>query len=513
MKLKQIATACVVSSLAFTAPEAVYADAGDALVGGLIGGLIGAAIANDQNKKRAAPAKTKTSTKSRTKTKSSSGTRSTATSSAREANREVQTALNYFEYPVGTPDGSIGPKSRAAISQYQLLLGYAPTGQLTEFERSLLVAGYQRGLAGGALVAQTIATHPLGVRGLLLKQRDEMAGLPAVVPGALPAVSAGATAPAPVPALPVLTAVPAAPAVPAVPAAAAPVLAGAAAPVLPSFLAGQGASVSLASHCNQVSLVTNTNGGYMTVAALTDPVFALGEQFCLARTYAMAKGDELAGSIGGFTPAQIAEQCKAFGPVLAPYVAALSIAPRDEVLGGVNSFVQASGMAPAQLAGTAKICLGVGYTTNAMDIAIGSALLLTAVGEKAYAELIGHHLGQGFGVPSRPDLALGWYDVGLEAAKAGQVVFAPGLSDRGELIHLAAYRVGGAASKQPLAATLPAPGLPAPGLPVPGLPAPALPAASLPAAEAAPAAKLPVFTMATETVISAPLAVAPATAP
>lgn len=499
MKLRGIATACVVSSLAFVAPQPVQADAGDVLVGGIIGGLIGGAIVNEANKKRAAPAKTKASTKNRTKAKPSSGGSSSASSAAREANRAVQTALNFFEFPVGTPDGSIGPKSRAAISQYQVLLGYAPSGQLTEFERSLLVTSHQRGLAGGALVAQTIATHPLGVRGLLLQQRDEMAGLTAPLPQALQPAVAGAVpvpqpGPAPQPVLPVLAAQPAAPAapVPAASALAAPVVVAATAPVLPSFLAAKGASISLASHCNQVSLVTNTNGGYMTVAALTDPVFALGEQFCLARTYAMAKGDELTGSIGSFTPVQIAEQCKAFGPVLQPYVAALSVAPRDEVLAGVTGFVQTSGMAPAQLAGTAKICLGVGYTTNAMDIAIGSALLLTAVGETAYAELIGHHLAQGFGLAARPDLALGWYDVGLAAAKAGQVVFAPGLSDRSELIQVAAYSVGGAAPKLPAAAVKPA---------------------TVAVAPVAAGIKLPVFTMAPETVVTAPVAVVPVPAP
>ena len=39
-----------------------------------------------------------------------------------------------------------------------------------------------------------------------------------------------------------------------------------------------------------------------------------------------------------------------------------------------------------------KICLGVGYTTDAMDVAVASALILTALGEKGYGELRGHHL-------------------------------------------------------------------------------------------------------------------------
>jgi uncharacterized membrane protein len=96
----------------------------------------------------------------------------------------------------------------------------------------------------------------------------------------------------------------------------------------------------------------------------------------------MAQGGDLAGKIAGTTAAQIAEQCQAFGPVLAPQVAAMSLQPRDEVLKAALQCVLTSGIAPAQLAATAKICLGVGYTTDKQDVAIGSALLLSAPGEK-----------------------------------------------------------------------------------------------------------------------------------
>jgi len=218
-------------------------------------------------------------------------------------------------------------------------------------------------------------------------------------------------------------------------------------------MAQETTQVSLASQCNKVSLLTNTNGGYTTVAAMQDPVFALNEQFCLARTYAMSQGEDLAGKIAGATPAQIAEQCQSFGPVLAPQVAALSLQPRDEVLKAVSNFVLTSGMAPAQLAATAKICLGVGYTTDKQDVAIGSALLLTALGEKGYAELVGHHLSQGFGTSQRADLALDWYETGMEAEAAGAAVFAPGLPDRSALIRKAAYSVAG----KPEAAAAPFP--------------------------------------------------------
>ena len=131
--------------------------------------------------------------------------------------------------------------------------------------------------------------------------------------------------------------------------------------------------------------------------------------------------------------------------MLKDQVAALSLQPRDQVLQGVQAFVLKSGMSPAQLSGTAKVCLGVGYTTDNMDVAIGSALLLTALGEGAYGELLGHHLSQGYGANVRPDLALDWYDTGLAAMGAGAAVFAPGITDRPDVIRKAAFTIGGRA--------------------------------------------------------------------
>jgi peptidoglycan hydrolase-like protein with peptidoglycan-binding domain/Tfp pilus assembly protein PilZ len=418
MKFKAIATAGIIAGLGLAPADPVHADAGDAIAGALIGGIIGHAIAKDQQKRR-------TTTTQRKSTKSAKPAVSNA---QREANREVQTALNHFGYPVGTPDGALGPKSRTAISSYQAMLGYPPTGQLTDYERTVLVTAYHRAIAGGPVVAQAAATHPMGIKGLLLMQRDEMAGLPT---GMAPAVAA-----------PVAPAVMVAPALPALMPEAAPVTA---APALPSFMGSGAVQVSLASQCNKISLMTNTNGGYVTEASMTDPAFALGEQFCLARTYAMATGEELAGKVAGFTPQQIAEQCAGFGPVLAEHVAGLSMRTRDEVLTGVKGFILASGMSPAQLSGTAKVCLGVGYTTDAMDVAVGSALLLTAMGEAGYAELLGHHLSQGFGATVRPELALEWYEMGVSAMGQGQAVFAPGLGDRSGVIRKAAYTVAGRA--------------------------------------------------------------------
>ncbi len=395
------------------------ADIGEAIVGGIIGGV----IVNEATKNR--------------QKRTTKVYRAPAYSAARAEAREVQTALNYFGFPAGTPDGVLGRRSRAAISQYQAHLSYPVTGYLSEYEKSFLLSSYHRAISSGPVTHQLIAQKGMGPRGLLLVYRDEAAG---IATAAAPAPQYQAAPPTTVVVAP--QPVPAAPA----PTESTPVLAPAAPEVsepettttaLPNFLGG-GDAASLASHCNTVSLLTNTNGGFTTLANMGDPNTVLNEQFCLARTYAIADGEKLAASIQGVGVNEIAAQCRQFGPVMKDHVAALSLKPRDAVLQGVSGFVLSSGMSPPQLAATSKICLSVGYRTDDMDVAIGSGLILVALGEQVYAELMGHHLSQGFGATSRQDLADQWYTMGIQAVEAGQpAVFAPGQPERTALIKAA----------------------------------------------------------------------------
>lgn len=402
MKISILAVAAAMT-VSFAAKTS--ADVGDAIVGGIIGGV----IVNEANKNRQ---------RQQTKRVYRAPVRTYAP--ARAEAREVQTALNYFGFPAGTPDGVLGRRSRGAISQYQAHLNYPITGYLTEYEKTFLLSSYNRALAGGPVTHQQIAANPMGPRGLLLTYRDQAAGVTTA-----PAPEVVVVAPAPAPE----TQLAAAPA----------------AKALPNFGTTPGAAdgVSLASHCNTVSLVTNTNGGFTTLASMHDTDTVLSEQFCLARTYAIAEGEKKASAIQGVTPAQIAAQCEAFGPVLEEHIAALRTRPMGEVLPGVSSFAASTGMSAAQLAATSKICLSVGYRTDDMDVAIGSALVLTALGEQPYAELLGHHLGQGFGIAARQDLATGWYELGVAAIEGGQTpVFAPGQPERTALIRAAALDGG-----------------------------------------------------------------------
>lgn len=492
MKIKAIATSALAASVALsplsplTAPA--RADSGDFIAGAIIGGIIGSAVTNENSKKKAAKSTKTTTTKAK---------KPSVSAEAREANREVQVALNYFGYPVGTPDGAIGPKSRGAIKEYQAFLGYPATGELTGHERTILVTAYHRAVAGGPVVAQAVSGSVHGLKAMLIAQRDEMAG---VAPGGSLAGAEpmpGSVAAAAAAALPTL--VPSPPVVEDAAVAVAPdplpeTVAASAEPALPSFMNPAGAKGSLASECNAISLRTAANGGMTTAEGMQDANFALAEQFCLARTFAMSKGDALTAQIAGFTPDQIAQQCAAFGPVLKEHVASVSLKPAGEVLKGVEGFILASGMSPAQLSGTAKVCLGVGYARDDMEVAIGSALLLAGMGERGYSEYLGHHLAQGFGATERPDLAMDWYQMSLDAMGQGQMVVAPGLSGRDALIRKAAFTINGRAAELEPEATVQEAALPVFDLPLAPEPAPVEEAAAAPAPEpTAPPVAAPVF--------------------
>ncbi len=530
MRSKGIATVSVVVALALVPAGRVAADGGD-FAAGIITGIIGSAVVNDVKRKNQAKQTYRTTSKS-----------SGVSSAQREQNRQVQTALNYFSFPVGTPDGSIGPRSRAAISQYQGYMGYPATGQLTEYERDFLLNAFYRAQSGGSATAQAIARNPQGVRGLLIAYRDEQMGGGAVMAGSYgglpPEVSAAvdeiaanssvsaeqliqragfiqladmnadgrtdylldtaysgsgfwcnaqscmvrvfastpqgyqrndfqATQPTPAmftcqqgacqmtgAAAGVLAAAPSvAPqsgtVLVAEPVQPAPITA---APAMPSFLGADGVQPVLSVECERLAPQMAQGGGVTQAAAGADPNLALTEQLCLARGIAISESDALAAKVPGFTAEQIAQQCMGFGPILKDYVAALAEQPQAQVMERVSGFTLASGMAPDQLAGTARICLGVGYAADDMDLAIGSSLVLSALGETGYAELPAHHLSQGFGAPRRPNLSMDWYDAALAAPVA---VFGAAGSDRLEVIRKAAYTLGGRA-QAPASAVVPA---------------------------------------------------------
>ncbi|MBN9678027.1 peptidoglycan-binding protein [Salipiger bermudensis] len=543
---RHVIAGLLTSSIALT-PLPALAD--NAFVGGLVGGMIGSAIANQPKKQRVYRAPAKKTYTSRS---------SSVNTAQRAANRDTQSALNYFGFNAGSVDGVMGSRSRSAISSYQAHMGYTPTGQLTQYERDFLIGSYHRAQAGGPATSQLIASNPLGVKGLLVAYRDEQMngggrsatssigghyGLPSVVAAAVNEIAKSSdptaeqlvqrsgfiqlsdingdgqtdyivdtsvtgsafwcsaqscmvrvfastpdgyerndfqafnvtpamftctrgtcsktegsgTMAAVAPAVPVpqgirpapgtqMAAAPVPSAVPAVPATTAAVNAS---PALPNFFGGDSSptEASLASHCNTVSLVTSTNGGYITAETLTDAGAAMAEQLCLARTYAISAGETLMGQVQGASQQQIADQCATFGALLKEQVASVSLQPRDQVLQSVGQFVLSTGMSPAQLEKTAQICLASGYKSDDMGTAMGAALMLVALGKGPYAELMGHHLSQGFGATQREDLAVGWYDQALTSLDGGATpVFGPGQPERAGLLRKASMMLGGSAS-------------------------------------------------------------------
>lgn len=427
MRTKYLATALVSAAMIAGHVDTASADAGDFIAGAIIGGVVGSQIQKNNQRKR-------TTTVYR-----STRQRIPAT----QEGRQIQTSLNYFGFNAGRVDGQLGRQSKAAVSSYQAHMGYPVTGNLTNWEKDFLLNSYDRAQAGGAATMQQIAANPQGPRGLLHMYRDQMAG------HASPTVHANVpnTVVTTVPAQPgtVVTVAPA----PAQPQEQASVSTFASTAgndgALPNFL-GSSQAVSLASHCNGISLLTNSNGGFTTVSSMTDPHFALNEQFCLARTYAIKQGEDMSAKLASVTPAQVTKQCAAFGPAMKDQIAAVSLQPRDDVVRATSNFILSTGMSPADLSGTAKICLSSGYRTDDLDVAIASSLMLVALGEQVYAELLGHHLSQGFGVSKRPDLARSWYQMSTDALDSGATaVFAPGQPERAGLLKKAALGLSGSA--------------------------------------------------------------------
>lgn len=417
---KSLTAAIAMAALTAVPIERAQADTlGGFVAGAVIGGVVGHQIGKNQKQQRQRVVTSGTS------------------SAVRAERREIQTSLNYFGFPAGTPDGVLGKRSRAAISNYQAHMGYPATGQLTAFEQDFLLTSYRRAIAGGATTNQQIAANPQGPKGLLWTYRDQAAG-----------VGTSTTLAATNPNAPAVTTVVVTQPTTATGTTQQPIETATALQPLPNFLGNSAApQLSLASHCNQVNLVTTSNGGFTNADNLTDASFAMNEQFCLARTYAISESEELVAKVNGFTPDQIEQQCKGFGPALEGYVASLSAKASAEVMGDVATFAGSSGMSAEQLSGTAKICLGVGYRIDDMQVAVGSGLLLASLGQPVYGELMGHHLLGGFGTAENATLAQEWYKLGFDALAAGATpVFAPGQTERPALLQKAALSLSGTAN-------------------------------------------------------------------
>jgi len=392
MFTKKICSTLVAASLIAVPVQRAQANDAAALLGGaLIGGIIVNEVhKNNQRKKAAASQPTRTY----------SGT----SSAQREENRQVQTALNYFGYNVGRVDGSLGRNSRAGISRYQSEMGFSPDGYLDNHERDFLVGSYQRALASANVAPynQIVATQ--GYNGLLRTYRNEQLGI--ATPNMTSNVqNAAAQAPAPAPAP--------APVQPQ------PATTRSDTGALPDFTFGQVAK-SVTEHCNEINVLTAANGGMTTAGRVTDAEFALNEQFCLARTHAMAEGSSIVSTIPNMTDAQVMQQCEGLAQAMAPYLVSLETARPDRVIGDTATFLQGSGRPMDQLMSAGKVCLGVGYRTDNAGMALASSVLLASGGQLGYGEMVSHQMREGFGTArATPQQSGAWMGLAIDSLAGG----------------------------------------------------------------------------------------------
>lgn len=337
---------------------------------------------------------------------------------ATEAGRQVQTALNYFGFNAGYVDGQVGPSTRNAVERYQTFQGYPVNGRsFPELQALYLINAYQWASNGGQ--------GATGLQGqpLLLAYASSLNGtLPApAIAGNTIIVNPATTGLIPAPNAPILS-----------------VAAGGTNAPVPNLFAGAAAAPVLSSRCEAVALQGQANGGMMTLGNLTNPSFALSEQFCTARAAAVTQGNDLTQAITGMSYTQIAAECEGFSTAVAGQTALIGTLTPEQALGSAQGFAYTTGIPQAELAGTARVCLGVAYGEDDMEMAMGSALILAASGEAAYGELLGHHLREGFGTAANDITAHAWYSVSLTAVEGGApAVFNPNDAGRLPLIRQA----------------------------------------------------------------------------
>jgi peptidoglycan hydrolase-like protein with peptidoglycan-binding domain len=431
MKAKGFITSAAAAALALASATEVAAN--DGIVGGVIGGVISGIIMNEANRSR---------TPQRTAPQ-----RSPQVSSAqRDQNRQVQTALNHFGYNAGTVDGIVGRGTRAAIGQFEAEMGFFADQNLDDAERGFLLSSYQRAISGNiGPHGQAMATG--GPRGLLRSFNDERMGRfagfqggntpgaiqpshmgqpgttqtgfgqpgfpqpgfpqPGVVPGQMPPTAVAPQAGQAQVQVPQTVVTPA-------PVPAAPLAGGLAALPTITFTPQQ---ASMAQYCSETAQMTAVNGGPQGITGLTNAGQALGEQFCMAREFSVARGDQRVAAVQGMTSADIRATCDQVAAALAPATGSVAGGAPEAAITAAKAV--AGGMSTVDMVNLGEICLGIGYTDDKPALSLASALLLVAADKVPYAEIVGHHLQAGFGTAANPAAASGWFALALAAADQG----------------------------------------------------------------------------------------------
>lgn len=394
MKQTRLCATVVAASLVVVPVQRAMANDAAALIGGaVIGGLIVNEVHKNKQRQQQQAAR-------------QSSTSSGASSAQRQENREVQSALNYFGYNAGTVDGSLGRRSRSAIAQYQADMGFVSDGYLDQHEIGFLLTSHQRALASGHVAPYNQILASQGQAGLLRTYRNEQLGIqtPQSVQTVQPQTHM-ALAPQPQ-----VTGQ-------------GTVMARAdTAAALPNFGFAQQGPKSVNAHCNEVNLLTTSNGGPSRPGQIREPVFALNEQFCQARSQAMVEASQIEVTIPNMTAVQVEQQCAGLTQAMAPQMVGIESKAPSEVVASTSVFLQNSGQPMPSLISGGKVCLGVGYRTDDAEMALASATLLASAGQLGYGEIVSHQLRQGFGAPIGMARAGEWMRLALNAAQSGSGV-------------------------------------------------------------------------------------------
>jgi peptidoglycan hydrolase-like protein with peptidoglycan-binding domain len=385
MFTRSVFVALVSASLIFIPVKQVRADHNAAaLLGGLIvGGIIVNEVNKNNKKKRAAQQQQQQQQQQR------ANANAAANNAQRAQNRQVQAALNYFGYDVGAVDGLVGRQTRAGISRYQSAMGFPADGRMDNQERDFLLNSKQRAEVSSNVPPYNTILATQGRGGLLRTYRNEQLGIATVAPTPAPAPVQVATQPATQPSS------------------------------LPEFnFTPSTRSVSAA--CNEINILTAANGGVTSASRVTDAEFALNEQFCLARTHAIAEAATIEATIPDTNSVNIQEQCTGLSHAIAPQLTTLDTANPDQVISATSAFMTESGQPLDRLIAGAKLCLGVGYRTDDAEMALASAVMLASGGELGYSEIVSHQLREGFGTNrATPQKADEWMNMALDAMTDG----------------------------------------------------------------------------------------------
>lgn len=368
-----------------------------------VGAAVGAIVTNEVNKNRQRQAAQQQQS---TQQRAVAQQRSRANSYQRQQNREVQSALNGFNFPVGGVDGQLGPKSRSAIANYQAYMGYQPTGYLEPYQRQALVDSHQRLQAGGGAAYPEVVANE-GTQGLLKAFADPTYANKYRNNGVQNAALQNNNA-------------------------VAPASTGAATPAFaPLNLSKNSNPSSMASHCELVAGMTQANQGVVLASNVTDPEQALGEQFCEARSYSITQSQGVLAQANQ-SEDEVAAACTQIADLMQPATAQIGTGDVKLVATQAQKIAAEafnSDMETATVYG--EICLGLGYRRDDAAMALGAATVLLASGKVPYAEVMGHHLRWGFGTTAVPAASNAWYDAALSSVEDGgaQPVFVPSKTD------------------------------------------------------------------------------------